>query len=55
MTWCTGFRDLHKIRPQVKPQASKWSRVFDESVFQSATWKQVESAATFWKAPRKAK
>jgi sulfotransferase len=48
-----GFRDLHKIRPQVKPQASKWSRVFDESVFQSATWKQVESAATFWKAPRK--
>jgi sulfotransferase len=50
-----GFRDLHEIRPQVKPQASKWSRVFDESVFQSAIWKQVESAATFWKAPRKAK
>lgn len=50
-----GFRDLHKIRPQVKPQASKWSRVFDDSVFQSAIWKQVESAATFWKAPRKAK
>jgi sulfotransferase len=48
-----GFRDLHKIRPQVKPQASKWSKVFDDSVFQSATWKQVESAATFWKAPRK--
>ena len=50
-----GFRDLHKIRPQVKPQASKWSKVFDDSVFQSATWKQVESAATFWKAPRKPK
>ena len=50
-----GFRGLHKIRPQVKPQASKWSKVFDDSVFQSATWKQVESAATFWKAPRKPK
>lgn len=50
-----GFRDLHKIRPQVKPQASKWSRVFDESVFQTATWKQVETAATFWKTPRKPK
>jgi sulfotransferase len=48
-----GFKDLHTIRAQVKPQASKWSRVFDEPVFQSATWKQVESAATFWKAPRK--
>jgi sulfotransferase len=47
-----GFKDLHKIRPQVKPQASKWSRVFDDSVFQGATWKQVESAATFWKTPR---
>lgn len=50
-----GFKDLHRIRQQVRPQASKWSRVFDDSVFQSATWKQVESAATFWKAPRKPK
>ena len=46
-----GFKVLHKIRQQVKPQASKWHRVFDDSVFQGATWKQVESAATFWKTP----
>jgi len=46
-----GFKDLHKIRQQVKPQPPKWNRVFDESVFQSATWKQVETAATFWKTP----
>lgn len=50
-----GFKDLHRIREQVKPQQPKWNRVFDESVFQSPTWKQVESAATFWKTPRKPK
>lgn len=45
-----GFKDLHQIRPQVKPQAPQWKDVFDDSVFQSPAWKNVENAATFWRA-----
>ena len=44
-----GLKDLHQIRPQVKPQAPQWTHVFDDSVFQSAAWKNVENAATFWR------
>ncbi len=44
-----GFKDLHLIRPQVRPQVPQWTQVFDDSVFQSPAWKNVESAATFWK------
>jgi len=44
-----GFKDLHQIRPQVKPQAPQWSRVFDDAVFQSPAWKNIENVATFWK------
>jgi sulfotransferase len=50
-----GFKDLHQIRPQVKPQAPQWTHVFDDSVFQSAAWKNVETAATFWRPYQKAK
>jgi sulfotransferase len=45
-----GFKDLHLIRPQVKPQTPQWTHVFDDSVFQSPVWKNVESAATFWRS-----
>jgi sulfotransferase len=45
-----GLKDLHQIRPQVKPQAPQWIHVFDDSVFQSAAWKNVENAATFWRS-----
>ena len=44
-----GFKDLHQIRPEVKPQAPQWNRVFDDAVFQSPAWKNIENAATFWK------
>ena len=44
-----GFKDLHQIRPQVKPQAPQWNRVFDDAVFQSLARKNIENAATFWK------
>lgn len=44
-----GFKDLHQIRPQVKPQPAQWRHVFDDAVFQSPTWKNIENAATFWK------
>jgi sulfotransferase len=44
-----GFKDLHQIRQQVKPQQPQWPQVFDDAVFQSPVWKNVENAATFWK------
>jgi sulfotransferase len=49
-----GFKDLHQIRPQVAPQPPQWMQVFDDSVFQSPAWKNVEGAATFWKSYQKA-
>ena len=39
-----------RIRQEVKPQPSKWQDVFDDSVFKSASWKEVEAAATFWRS-----
>ncbi len=44
-----GFKDLHQIRAEVKPQEPQWPLVFDDAVFQSSAWKNVESAGTFWK------
>ncbi len=50
-----GFKDLHQIRMQVKPQDPQWPKVFDDAVFQSPTWKNVENAAGFWKLYRNRK
>jgi len=44
-----GFKDLHTIRSNVEPQAPQWPQVFDDAVFQSPIWKNVETAAQFWK------
>jgi len=44
-----GFKDLHVIRSQVRPQPPQWNRVFDETVFHTPVWKNIESAAHFWK------
>ena len=44
-----GFKDLHVIRSQVRPQPPQWNRVFDETVIQTPVWKNIESAAHFWK------
>jgi sulfotransferase len=44
-----GFRDLHVIRSKVEPQPPSWPTVFDDAVFQSPAWKNVESIAEFWK------
>jgi len=44
-----GLKGLHQIRQQVEPQPPHWPRVFDESVFNSPAWKDVEGAATFWR------
>lgn len=50
-----GFKDLHQIRHEVKPQPPQWPLVFDDAVFQSPVWKNIENAATFWKLYRKRK
>jgi len=44
-----GFKDLHVIRQKVEPQAPAWPRVYDDAVFQSPAWKNVEGVAQFWK------
>ena len=43
-----GFKDLHTIRPRVEPQAPQWPSTFDDAVFQSPIWKNIEGAANFW-------
>jgi len=49
-----GFRDLHVIRSKVEPQPPSWPKVFDDAVFQSPAWKNIESIAEFWKPYLKA-
>jgi sulfotransferase len=44
-----GFKDLHVIRAQVRPQAPQWPQVFDDAVLRSPVWVNIEGAATFWK------
>ncbi|MDN4504013.1 sulfotransferase [Alteromonadaceae bacterium BrNp21-10] len=44
-----GFKDLHTIRNKVAPQASKWASVYDDTVFQSPVWKNIQNLAEFWK------
>ena len=43
-----GFKDLHKIRAKVEPQAPSWPKTFDESVYASQAWKNVERYARAW-------
>jgi sulfotransferase len=44
-----GFKDLHVIRQKVEPQQPSWPKVYDDAVFQSAAWKNIEGVAQFWK------
>lgn len=44
-----GFKDLHVIREKVEPQPPSWPRVYDDAVFQSPAWKNIEAVAQFWK------
>ena len=44
-----GFKDLHVIRPEVQPQPPSWPAVYDDAVFQSPAWKNIENVAQFWK------
>lgn len=44
-----GFKDLHVIRSKVEPQPPAWPKIYDDAVFQSPVWKNVENVAEFWK------
>ena len=47
-----GFKNLHLIRSQVRPQGPQWPTVFDDAVFRTQIWKNIEAAAEFWKVYR---
>lgn len=44
-----GFKDLHVIRSKVEPMPLAWPSVYDDAVFQSPAWKNLETVAQFWK------
>jgi len=44
-----GFKDLHVIQPKVEARTSKWPEVYDDAVFQSPVWQNIEQVAEFWK------
>jgi len=44
-----GFKDLHKIRKKVEPQAPKWLEVFDDVIRREPVWAEVEKTAQFWR------
>ena len=44
-----GFKDLHKIRPKVEPQGSKWDIIYDDVTFQTPFWQSIEKSALFWR------
>lgn len=45
-----GFKDLHTIRPKVEPQQPQWQKMYDDAVFQSPLWQNIQSIARFWTA-----
>jgi sulfotransferase len=45
-----GFKDLHTIRARVQAQPPQWPQVFDDAVFQSPVWRNIDNAARFWQA-----
>lgn len=46
-----GFKDLHVIRAKVEPMPPAWPTVYDDAVFQSPVWKNLENedVGQFWK------
>lgn len=45
-----GYKDLHTIRQQVRPQEPRWQKVFDQAVLNTQEWKDIEDIALFWRA-----
>jgi len=44
-----GYKDLHKIRQKVEPQAPKFGWVFDDAVKVDPVWQDLETCASFWR------
>ncbi|MGZ8158038.1 MAG: sulfotransferase family protein [Methylobacter sp.] len=44
-----GYKDLHVIRQQVRPQSPQWPKVFDQTVQNTQAWKDVEEISQFWR------
>jgi sulfotransferase len=45
-----GYKDLHVIRQQVRPQPPQWMNVYDQPVRNTQVWKDVEKVSQFWRA-----
>jgi len=43
-----GFEGLHEIRPEIRPQGTQWSSVFDNAVTKSPFWMSISQASHFW-------
>ncbi len=45
-----GYKDLHVIRQQVRPQPPQWTKIYDQPVRNTRVWKDVEKVSQFWRA-----
>lgn len=45
-----GYKDLHTIRRQIRPQPPQWPKVFDQTVLNTQQWKDIEEISRFWLA-----
>lgn len=45
-----GYKDLHVIRQQIRPQAPQWPKVYDQTVLNSQEWKDIEEISLFWRS-----
>ncbi len=44
-----GYKDLHVIRQQIRPQLPQWPKVYDQTVQNTQVWKNVEEISQFWR------
>jgi sulfotransferase len=45
-----GYKDLHVIRRQIRPQPPQWPKIFDQTVLNTPQWKDIEEISRFWLA-----
>ncbi len=45
-----GYKDLHVVRQQVRPQHPQWPNIYDQTVQNSPEWKEIEEVCRFWRA-----
>lgn len=44
-----GYKDLHVIRQQIRPQLPQWPKIFDQTVLNTQEWKKIEEISQFWR------